>query len=99
MGIAAIVLPFLITLLEPFTHHEVYGALLLLFLAGAITLSSSVSIVKWGGLAIATGYFLLVWVIHPIESALRLELTSLLMAFFAAEPVAFLSFLRLRFSF
>ena len=91
VGIAGILLPFLITLLEPFTHHEAYGALLLLFLAGAVTLSFSVSIVKWGSLAIATGYFLLVWVVHPIEIALRLELTSLFTAFLAAGLIGFLS--------
>ena len=96
VGIAAIFLLLLITLLEPFTHHQAYGALLLLFLAGAITLSSSVSIVKWGALAIETGYFLLVWVIHPIEIALRLELTSLLTAFLAAETRWLLVFLRVR---
>lgn len=40
VGIVAILPPLFLALLEPFTHHEAYGALLLLFLAGAITLSS-----------------------------------------------------------
>jgi hypothetical protein len=92
VGVAAILLPFLVTLFEPFTHHEPYGALLLLFFAGAITLSSSVSVVKWGGLVIATVYFLFVWVIQPIEIALRLDESSLLTAFLAATVVAYLSF-------
>ena len=48
----------------------------------------------WGALAIETGYFLLVWVTHPIEITLHLELTSLLTAFFAAGHVCLLSFSR-----
>ena len=96
VGIAGILLPLLITLPRAFTHHQPYGALLLLFLAGAVILSSSVNGLKWGSLVIATGYFLLTWVVHPVEIALRLDLTSLLTAFLAAGLVGFLSFRRLR---
>ena len=39
------------------THDESDGAILLLFLAGAQTLCVCPKVVKWGSLAVATGYF------------------------------------------
>lgn len=92
IGLASILLTLLVMMPEQITHQQAYGALLLLFLAGALTLSSCGDRVRWGSLVIATGYFLLVWIVHPLVIALRIEGTSLLAACLGAGIVGLLLF-------
>ena len=92
VGLASILLSLLVLLPPLITHVLPYGALVLLFLAEALTLNSSWKAVKWGSLVIATVYFLVVWIISPLLVALRIEWTSLVTAALAALVCALLLF-------
>jgi hypothetical protein len=92
IGAASVALTLAATLYYPLTIALPYGGLMLIFIGGALALST---LSKWRRLAVAAaavGYFVPVWIIHPAAHALRLNLSALAAAaVFAIALVKMLS--------
>lgn len=76
-GIAGVLFSLVVTLPIAYMHHQPFGSLLLLTVAGAMTLAGCGTAVARLALALALGYFAVVWLWHPLAIAERVQWTAL----------------------
>ena len=83
---------FIVVLPRPITHQLPYGSLLLIFTAGAITLSSFALYLRILFIGIAYIYFAATWVVAPTKAALRINMDAVGFALVATVAVLFVAF-------
>ena len=76
-GAVGLLVMLVATLIRPITHATAYGSLLLIFVAGTLTLLGGARAAALTVTAIAAAYFAVVWLYHPLSIALRLEWSNL----------------------
>ncbi len=79
-GLGGILLMVGLTLPRAYMHHQTFGSLLLLVMAGSVTISTMSVGVSRALLVVALSYFLVVWIIHPLAIAQRLHWPALVTA-------------------
>jgi hypothetical protein len=79
IGLSGILLASVIMLPPPITHQQAYGSILFLFCAGAMTLSRSASFIRHGAFVVALLYWLIVWIVDPLQNALRVDFLAVIM--------------------
>jgi hypothetical protein len=87
-GLSGILVALAVMLVEPITPTEPYGALLLCFLSGALSLVRCGTYVRASALTVAFAYFAVVWIAGPLLSALRVEATALVLFLLSLVSVA-----------
>ncbi len=79
-GLGGILLMVGLTLPRAYMHHQAFGSLLLLVMAGSVTIATMSAGVSRTLLVVALTYFLVVWIIHPLAIAQRLHWPALFVA-------------------
>jgi hypothetical protein len=77
-GLAGIALSLVCMLVYPITPTQPFGAILLCFVAGALTLAQDGAYLRISAILAAFSYFTIVWLAGPLVAALRVETSALL---------------------
>ena len=83
-GMGGILLMLALTLPRAVMHHQAFGSLLLLVLAGSVTVASMPRWATRTSIGLAATYFAVVWVIHPLAVAERLVWSGIAACAFSA---------------
>jgi len=76
-GVAGVVLALLVTLPPGIVHHQAYGALLLIVLGGGLAIALAPRWLGWASALISLAYFAVVWVWHPIATAVTIHFSAI----------------------
>jgi hypothetical protein len=87
-GLGGVIVAFLILLPFQVTHVHAYGAIALLFLAGAIAMVQISRPLMLCIVALSILYFSVVWIVHPLWTALRIDWMALLAFFLGCVALA-----------
>lgn len=75
-GLAGLLLSIFLTLPIAYMHHQPFGALLLVTVAGAVTLAACGPLASRLAVVVALGYFTVVWIVPPLVIADRVQWTA-----------------------
>jgi hypothetical protein len=74
-------------------HHQPYGSLLLLVMAGALAIAAAPAWLAVGATVLSVGYFAVVWVWHPIATAVTVHGSAIMLMAWSAAAIGWLLFM------
>ncbi|MCX5515528.1 hypothetical protein [Kaistia algarum] len=92
-GVTGVLLGLLVMLPPGIVHHQPYGSLLLLVLAGALAIAAAPAWLTASATVLSVGYFAVVWVWHPIATAVTVHGSAIALMVWSAAGIGWLLFM------